>query len=154
MSWSCVMVRLCSSPDGRGLLWGIWGSQVLVIRLGSSPGRHLGIAATPAPHISHYKQIQPDMIYNDTGMFQRWCLVWQKEKAHMNEKFILNYISFFILNCYTPISLNPFILKAEYVCMYVCIYIYLYMCIHTSSYTHMYVQTHGYVQTLVYIHIG
>lgn len=74
----------------------------------------------------------------------------------MNEKFILNYISFFILNCYTPISLNPFILKAEYVCMYVYIYIFVHMCIHTSSYTHMYVQihTHGYVQTLVYIHIG
>ena len=34
-------------------LWlfsGVWGSQVQVIRLSCSPGRHLGTAATPTPH--------------------------------------------------------------------------------------------------------
>jgi hypothetical protein len=34
MVWSCIMVHLRISHDGRGLFSGIWGSQVQVIRLG------------------------------------------------------------------------------------------------------------------------
>jgi hypothetical protein len=47
---SYVVVHLCNAAQGTWLSWGIWGSQVPVIRLGSSPGRHLGAAATPTPH--------------------------------------------------------------------------------------------------------
>ena len=50
MVWSCIMVHLRSSHDGCGLFSGVWGSQVQVIKLGCSPGLHLGTAATPAPH--------------------------------------------------------------------------------------------------------
>jgi hypothetical protein len=46
-----IMVHLHSSHYGRGLFSSVWGSQVQVIRLSCSPGRHLGTAATPAPHI-------------------------------------------------------------------------------------------------------
>jgi hypothetical protein len=46
-----IMVHLRSSHDGRGLFSGVWGRQVQVIRLSCSPGRHLGTAATPAPHM-------------------------------------------------------------------------------------------------------
>lgn len=67
----------------------------------------------------------------------------------MNEKFILNYISFFILNCYTPISLNPFILKAEYVCMYVCIY--LYICVYTPP--HIHICMYKYIHMDMYKHL-
>jgi hypothetical protein len=45
-----IMVHLRSSHDGCGLFSGVWGSQVQVIRLSCSPGRHLGTAATLAPH--------------------------------------------------------------------------------------------------------
>ena len=48
--WSYVMVHLSNAAQGTWLSWGIWGSQVPVIRLGSSPGRHLGAVATPASH--------------------------------------------------------------------------------------------------------
>jgi hypothetical protein len=44
------MVHLHSSHDGHGLFSGVWGSQVQVIKLSCSPRRHLGTAATPAPH--------------------------------------------------------------------------------------------------------
>ena len=44
-----IMVHLCSS-QWSWLFSGVWGSQVQVIRLSCSPGRHLGTAATPAPH--------------------------------------------------------------------------------------------------------
>jgi hypothetical protein len=44
------MVHLFSSQDGHGLFSGVRESQVQVISLGWSPRRHLGIAATPAPH--------------------------------------------------------------------------------------------------------
>lgn len=33
------------------LVSGVWGSPVLVMRFSCSPGRHLGTATTPAPHI-------------------------------------------------------------------------------------------------------
>jgi hypothetical protein len=45
-----IMVHLRSSHDDRGLFSGVWGSQMQVIRLSCNPGRHLGTAATPAPH--------------------------------------------------------------------------------------------------------
>jgi hypothetical protein len=45
-----IMVHLHSSRNGCSLFSGVWGSQVQVIRLSCSPGRHLGTAATPAPH--------------------------------------------------------------------------------------------------------
>jgi hypothetical protein len=45
-----IMVHLHSSHDGPGLFSGVWGSQVQVIRLSCSPGRHLGTAATLDPH--------------------------------------------------------------------------------------------------------
>jgi hypothetical protein len=48
---SCIMVHLRNSPSGCGLFSGVWGSQVQVIRLGCSPGRHLRTAATLAPHM-------------------------------------------------------------------------------------------------------
>ena len=50
MVWSCIMVHLHSSHDGCGLFSGVWGRQVQVIRLGCSPGCHLGTAATSAPN--------------------------------------------------------------------------------------------------------
>ena len=46
--WSLVHLR--NAAQGTWLSWGIWGSQVPVIRLGSSPRRHRGAAATPTPH--------------------------------------------------------------------------------------------------------
>ena len=47
---SYVVVHLRNAAQGEWLSWGIWGSQVPVIRLGSSPRHHLGAAATPVPH--------------------------------------------------------------------------------------------------------
>jgi hypothetical protein len=52
-----IMVHLHSSHDGCGLFSGVWGSQVQVIRLSSSPGHHLGTAATPSPHSIRAKGI-------------------------------------------------------------------------------------------------
>jgi hypothetical protein len=49
---SYVLMHLHNAAQGMSLSWGIWGSQVPVIRLGSSPRSHLGAAATPTPHIS------------------------------------------------------------------------------------------------------
>jgi hypothetical protein len=48
---SYFVVHLCKAAQGTWLSWGLWGSQVPVIRLGSSLGRHIGAAATPTPHI-------------------------------------------------------------------------------------------------------
>jgi hypothetical protein len=47
--FTSILVHLRSSHDGCGLFSGVWGSQVQVIRLSCSPGRHLGTAATPSP---------------------------------------------------------------------------------------------------------
>ena len=47
---SYVVVNLCNAAQGTWLSWGIGGTQVPVIRLGSSPGHHLGATATPTPH--------------------------------------------------------------------------------------------------------
>jgi hypothetical protein len=49
-------VHLRSSHDGCGLFSGVWRSQVQVIRLSYSPGRHLGTAATPTPHTNPPKK--------------------------------------------------------------------------------------------------
>jgi hypothetical protein len=40
MLWCICTMQL--KVQGTWLSWGIWGNQVPVIRLGSSPGRHLG----------------------------------------------------------------------------------------------------------------
>jgi hypothetical protein len=61
---SCIMVHLRSSPNGCGLFSGVWGSQVQVIKLGCSPWRHLGTAATPAPHTLILLSRRPCTLYH------------------------------------------------------------------------------------------
>jgi hypothetical protein len=90
MAWSCVMVHLRSSHNGRGLFSGLWGSQVQVIRLGCSPGRHLGTTATPSPHNNIYNLFLKETwdshlnqeAFHQNYLFPAWEMPWTIYSGH------------------------------------------------------------------------